>query len=82
METAEASVTGTLRIIALLILVWAVLRMIRNRRVRQRPPAQGRWAAEEQRSPGSVRIERADGNARNAAPQAPSVTDADFEEMK
>lgn len=81
MEPVEASVTGTLRIIALLILVWAILRMIRNRSAAPGPPKGTNWAAPEQRPKGDVRIERVKEAPKGGDRDSGSVTDADFEEV-
>ncbi len=87
MEPLQASVTGTLRIIAVLLLIWVVLRLLRNRfgGASARRPAN--WASPEQRPKGEVRIEKAPpGTVRNEDPSKGqpkgSVSDADFEEVK
>ncbi len=82
MEPVEASLTGTLRIIAVLILIWAVLRLIRNRSVAQGPPKGTKWAAPEQRPKGDVRIERIKEPDKGSSAGPSSITDADFEEVK
>lgn len=82
MEPVEASLTGTLRIIAVLILIWAVLRLIRNRSAAQGPPKGTNWAAPSQRPKGDVRIERIKEPDKGSSPGPGSITDADFEEVK
>ncbi len=82
MEPVQASLTGTLRIIAVLILIWGVLRMIRNRSAAPRPPKGTNWAAPEQRPKGDVRIERINGPDKATSHDPGGITDADFEEVK
>ncbi len=82
MEPVEASLTGTLRIIAVLILIWAVLRLIRNRSAAAGPPKGTNWAAPEQRPKGDVRIERIKEPDKSSSQGSGSITDADFEEVK
>lgn len=75
MDTAYASLTGTLRIIALLVLVWVVLGFLRNR-------FGGRRKGAPPRKPGDVRIEYTrENDRRGKGPDGP-VSDADFEEVK
>ncbi len=85
MEMNEASFTGTLRIFGILVLVWLILRFLRNRR-NGGARARSRWVQPDQRPKGDVRIERPPGestrNERGDKGPAGSVTDADFEELK
>jgi hypothetical protein len=70
---AEASFTGTLRTIALLLIAWWVLRLwLRTRELRTPSPPP--------RKPGDVRIE----DARTGAPigKRGRIVDADYEEIK
>jgi hypothetical protein len=82
MEPLQASVTGTLRIIALLILVWAVLRLIRNRSTASKARKGTNWAAPEQRPKGEVRIERIKDPGKGSGRDPGSISDAEFEEVK
>ncbi|MBK7384397.1 MAG: hypothetical protein IPI81_13875 [Flavobacteriales bacterium] len=76
MSFSEASFTGTLRTIAVLVILWWVLRLILRSNAKgpvgPQPP---------QRPKGDVRIEPAQGNARGGA-NDPDIIDADFEEIK
>ena len=80
MPIAEASLTGTLRVIAVLAVVWFVLRMIANRRAKQVGSA--RWANPDGRTRGEVRIERDRKAGDSAKGHGPTVIDADYEEVK
>jgi hypothetical protein len=82
MEPLQASVTGTVRIIAILILVWAVLRLLRNRSAATGARKAPGWAPSEQRPKGEVRIERIKDAAKDNARNGGKITDADFEEVK
>lgn len=82
MEPLQASVTGTLRIIAVLILIWVVLRLLRNRFGGGNKRKPTNWAPPEQRPKGEVRIERIKDPEKGGNPKPGSVTDADFEEVK
>lgn len=82
MEPVEASVTGTLRIIAVLILLWTILRFIRRRSAPPGPPKGTNWAAPEQRPKGDVRIERIKEPDKSTGPDRGGITDADYEEVK
>lgn len=89
MEVNEASVTGTLRIIAVLLLIWAVLRLLRNRFSAAAQRKSPNWARPDQRPKGEVRIEQAPPDVRpkgrSTDPDHAAddhVSDADFEELK
>lgn len=82
MEIALASVTGTLRIIALLLLIWVLLRLLRQRFGGGREQRDARWAPPEDRSKGEVRIERITRDRKDRNGDDPPVSDADFEEVK
>jgi len=82
MEPVEASVTGTLRIIAVLIMVWAVLRLIMNRSNAAKARKSTNWTATEQRPKGEVRIERVKDAEKGGGRDPGSITDAEFEEVK
>jgi len=88
MEPVEASVTSTLRIIAVLLLIWVVLRLLRNRFGGGNAGKPANWAAPEQRPKGEVRIEKAppgairNEDASKGGPPKGTVSDADFEELK
>lgn len=83
MEVAHASVTGTLRIIALLLLIWVLLRLLRQRFGGGGPRKRdARWVPPEERPKGEVRIERVARNDKGRNGGDPPVSDADFEEVK
>jgi hypothetical protein len=82
MEPIQASVTGTFRIIAVLILIWVVLRLLRNRFGGGTTRKPTNWAPPEQRPKGEVRIERIKDPEKGSTHKPGSVTDADFEEVK
>lgn len=73
----EASLSGTIRTILVLLVIWLVIRLLTRRRTGGRP---GRTTAE-QRPKGHVRIERPDDPGGPARGQGP-VEDADFEEVR
>lgn len=81
MEATEASVTGTLRIIAMLLLVWVVLRLIRSR-LGGGAARKARWVPPETRAKGDVRIERVSRHDKDGNGGGAQVSDADFEEVK
>ncbi|HQW06086.1 MAG: hypothetical protein IPH05_08095 [Flavobacteriales bacterium] len=77
MSVIEASFSGTLRTIGILVLIWLVLRWVL--RVQQaRKPTTTR--TNDQRPPGDVRIENVPPTS-SGEPRG-NVTDADFEEIK
>jgi hypothetical protein len=80
MTVLEASFTGTLRIILILLVIWWVLRFI----LRMQQPKKGgaHRTDDTQRPKGEVRIENVPEHDSNATPKGGSVTDADFEEIK
>lgn len=88
MEATEASVTGTLRIIGILLLVWFVLRLIQGRMASGQARRRAQWNDAPLRPKGDVRIEPAAPevrrDARDAGHAAPrgSVSDAEYEELK
>jgi hypothetical protein len=85
MEPVEASVTGTLRIIAVLVVLWLVLRMIRGRMSGGAAARKPNWANPMQRPKGEVRIEPVAPDAKRDKENGPAkanITDADFEEVK
>lgn len=72
----EASLSGTIRTILILLVIWLVIRLITRGRAGGRT---GRDASE--RPKGHVRIERRDGAGGRTDAQGP-VEDADFEEVR
>jgi hypothetical protein len=80
MHMAEASITGTLRIIGILLLVWFALRWIAGRRAQD---VRGQHRARPRaRAKGEVRIERVPRAAADERADAPVIIDADYEEVK
>ncbi|MBL0127273.1 MAG: hypothetical protein IPP83_07385 [Flavobacteriales bacterium] len=76
MSFSEASFTGTLRTIAVLVILWWVLRLI------LRSNAKGPVGPQQpQRPKGDVRIEPVPGNPRDRKDDL-DIIDADFEEIK
>lgn len=78
MPIAEASFTGTIRTIAVLLLIlWLVRLIMRRSAAARQAPGHG-----PQRPPGHVRVEEAPrAGSASAAPQG-TIVDADFEEIK
>lgn len=75
------SATGTLRLILILLILWMLLRMVvRARQGEAAGRKDTRWARDEQRPRGEVRIERA-GEERRERGRGP-VEDVDFEEIR
>jgi hypothetical protein len=82
MEATEASLTGTLRVIAILLLVWVLLRMLRRWRRGGGAGGKVRWVPPDQRPKGDVRIEQVKDKDERPTSKGGSVSDADFEELK
>jgi hypothetical protein len=82
MEPVEASVNGTLRVIAVLLLVWFVLRLLSRRFMAHNGRRPFTDAAADQRSKGDVRIERVDRADKRHGGSGGTITDAEFEEVK
>ena len=83
MEAVEASLSGTFRILLVLLAVWWLLRMVR--RIRMQQGGAYRRVSPDDRSQGEVRIEplpRTPGGARMEPERQPTITDADYEEVK
>ncbi|MCW5899089.1 MAG: hypothetical protein KIT10_07440 [Flavobacteriales bacterium] len=81
MTTIEASLTGTLRIIGILLLIWVVLRLLRNR-VGSGRKRDHRWSEPDGRPKGDVRIEPVPGRKGTNSGSEGQVSDADYEEVK
>ncbi len=81
MSVIEASFSGTVRTIGLLVLIWLVLRwVLRLQQARQRPPGTTTQRGP-QRPKGEVRIENI-ANPKSAGDAAGgTIVDADFEEI-
>lgn len=80
----EASFTGPIRTILILVVIWLVLRMVLRSRM-QGPGTggpRGFQTQQQQRPKGEVRIERVDPGARSASQPPGTVQDADFEEVE
>ena len=73
MTLEEASFNNTLRTIAVLLIIWWLLRLLMRARTRPMPPGP-------QRPPGDIRIERPPG--RTPRGNDPGIIDAEFEEIK
>ena len=76
MSISEASFSGTLRTIAVLVILWWVLRLILRSNVKRPKGPQ-----QPQRPKGDVRIEPTPGNDRGRM-NDPDIIDAEFEEIK
>ncbi|HRD52325.1 MAG TPA: hypothetical protein PKY96_06720 [Flavobacteriales bacterium] len=72
---AEASFTGTVRIIIILLALLWVVRVIARRAAARKDPHQGA------RPKGDVRIERTPGSPSGNGPHG-TIIDADYEEIK
>ncbi len=81
MSTIEASMTGTLRIIAILFLIWVVLRVVRSR-IGGDKTRRARMVRPDQRPKGDIRIEPAPGKKNEDRGPVGPVSDADYEEVK
>lgn len=81
MTTFEASLTGTLRIIGILLLIWVVLRLLRNR-IGSGRTRDHHWSETDGRPKGEVRIEPAPGRKGTNSGSESQVSDADYEEVK
>ena len=79
MDVAQASLTGTLRIIAILVLVWVLLRLLRSRLGGS--TAADRRSPRDGRAKGEVRIEHLREQGRGRGTDQGPVTDADYEEI-
>jgi len=81
MEAVEASVSGTVRLILVLLIIWWALRLVQRRWGR---PV-GTSGTEALRRKGEVRIENATPSDRQGAPGragGPSIADAEYEEIE
>jgi hypothetical protein len=78
----EASMSGTIRTIIILLIIWWVLRLL-LRAGQKRRNVGTRWTDDPGRPKGDVRIERVREKERDKG-KGPdgNVTDADFEELK
>jgi hypothetical protein len=79
MPIAEASVSGTVRVIAVLVLLWLLLSWLRRRSNTHR--SYGPKSHEPMRPKGDVRIERPGDPPTNGQTRGGHITDADFEEV-
>ncbi|WKZ66344.1 MAG: hypothetical protein QY325_00125 [Flavobacteriales bacterium] len=78
MPIAEASFTGTIRTIAVLLLILWLVRLIMRRSAAARPaPGPG-----PHRPPGHVRVEEAPRAGDGSPAPRGTIIDADFEEIK
>ncbi|MFN3876543.1 MAG: hypothetical protein ACK4L7_11605 [Flavobacteriales bacterium] len=75
--TAEASFTGTARLLIVLVAIWLVARWW----MRRSAAAAAHAAQRGDREPGDVRIDRAPPRNTAAGPRG-RIVDADFEEIK
>lgn len=81
MTVLEASFTGTLRTILILVALWWLLRMLlRYQQQRRTPPMH--HSNEPPRPQGEVRIERPGDPAGRPGRPGTTIIDADFEEIK
>jgi hypothetical protein len=81
MTVLEASVTGTLRTILVLVALWWLLRMLlRYQQQRRTPPVHHTNGP--QRPKGEVRIERPTETSNRSGRPGTTIIDADFEEIK
>lgn len=79
MHIVEASAQGTIRVIAVLVVLWLLLRYLRGRsKQRNFGPA----PHEPHRPKGDVRIERPSDPTRGGPPSGGRIEDADYEEVK
>ncbi|MBK8226561.1 MAG: hypothetical protein IPK70_05245 [Flavobacteriales bacterium] len=74
---AEASFTGTVKVILILLALWWVVRLI----VRARAPLDAAGPRSAKRPVGDVRIEEVQKNERGRTPGG-TIIDAEYEEIK
>ena len=74
------SITGTLRMILILLLIWLVIRMFMRVRSTTSGGASVRWDNNGPRPKGEVRIERTEEKGRSG--RDPDIIDADYEEVR